>query len=134
MWQSFWKARPWSVEKPIAASLALLLMPPPAVAIKAYPVWGWNLSTRVTISIPPSPDNQQVCWSYDSGEVYSSSCWTLTANSPRTTTKIVEHLPQGIYVVGVELFRSDGTRSVATTKVCSFGPDISMESCNPSIE
>lgn len=119
-----------------AVSLALaLLLPPQPVGIRAYPVWGFNLSTRVTLTVEPDPANKELCWSYDSGDTYSSSCWKLDGeHAPHTTTKIIENMKEGVYILQVDVLRSDGKRHVATTKVCSLGPDVSIENCNPSIE
>ena len=119
----------------ILAIASLGSLAPPDVAIKASPQWGFNLSTRITLTVEPHPDNRNLCWSYDSGEVYSSSCWKLAgADAPRTTTKVVEYLKQGVYVVAIEVLRADGTRKVATTKICSLGDDVGMDQCNPSIQ
>ena len=122
--------------KLIAVSLlAATLAAPPDVSIRASPQWGFDLSTRVTILVEPHPANSNLCWSYDSGEVYSSSCWRLDGDrAPRQTIKTIQHLPQGVYILEVEVLRSDGTRKVATTKMCSLGEAVGMDQCNPSIQ
>ena|SRR3990167_4001133 len=125
------------MERHIAAvSIATLLAAaPPDVAVRASPPWGFDLSTRITLTVEPHPLNRQLCWSYDSGDVYSSSCWHLDGDrAPRTTTKTVNHLPQGVYIVEIEVLRSDGSRRVATTKICSLGDDVGMDACHPTLD
>lgn len=108
--------------------MTLVLAPPP-ISVTASPRFGLEpLSVRVKMVIEPSADNRIACLVYD-GPQYSSSCWELHADSPRTVQKTLVNLPAGLYTVTASVQRANGSLRVATTNVCSISTGLNPETC-----